>query len=1161
MIKLFLSIYSYFVKHRPLLIIIFIVGLIAALFLAANLHYEENIAEFLPQNKQIDKYESVYNNLGSQNKIVVIFSKDSNTDLNRMTGAMDAFGLLWHKVDKQHVVKDMQVSIDDSQIIGVSDFIADNYPYFMTDADYARIDSLLKDDNYISGQLDLDKHLLMLPTAGILTRNMATDPLHFFTPIFSRLQTLKVSDNYQVNGGYILNKTDNKGFVFFSSPYGISESKMNQTLADKLDDVISRLKVSYPEIHVSAVGAPLIAVTNASQIKKDSILSITLAVVLIFVVLIYSFRRISDLLWIGASLLFGWMFALGGIAIFRDRISIIVIGISSVIIGIAVNYPLHFLDHLKHESDRKTALREMVPPLLIGNITTVGAFLCLIFLDADAMRDLGLFGSLVLIGTILFVLIFLPVLVSQRKPTTNHFELNVNKLPLTNKVSKKWIFAIFSILTIIFAYFSFNTSFDSDMQHINYMTDAQRADIKTLQSSMADPDSVTTMYAVAEGNNINEALKNNELMINKMHSDLSGVKYKVSGINNFLPSASLQRQRIDKWNSFWKSHSDVIRVFDAECAKKGFSNTAFYKYKANLNKHYLVHDASFFNPLTLVVGSNFVQQSDSTTRIINYVKVPKHNARKLRTIMNTGHSFVFDTSDISSQLVTILSNNFNYIGFVCGFIVFFFLWISFGRLELSLLSFLPLAVGWLWILGIMDLSSLQFNIVNIILATFIFGQGDDYTIFITEGLMYEYAYGKKMLASYKNSVALSAVIMFIGMGTLILSRHPAMRSLAEVSVVGMITVVGMAYYLPPMVFRWLTMANGQKRDVPITIKRLTYSLFSLLSFILGIFLFMLPYTFLYFLIGKKSDKKVFRYHRFLQVVSKFVIYRVPGVDFSYTNSVEEHFDKPAVIISNHQSHLDLMCIMMLTPKLVILTKDWVWKNPFYGKIIQHAEFYPVSDGMEQNEERLRSLVSRGYSVVIFPEGTRSADCKIQRFHQGAFYLAQKLQLDIIPIYLHGVGHVLPKKDFMLRQGSIHMEIGQRIRPIPQTDSPSDILRITRDVHRMYVNNYNGICERIENYQYFLPYVRYKYMYKGHDVERTCKAVLSRISRTGIIDYQVLDNGDVVIDNCYQGETALLYALTNKEKDVYAYIDDQDRFKLASHCSCIPSNLHFIMKEK
>ena len=95
---------------------------------------------------------------------------------------------------------------------------------------------------------------------------------------------------------------------------------------------------------------------------------------------------------------------------------------------------------------------------------------------------------------------------------------------------------------------------------------------------------------------------------------------------------------------------------------------------------------------------------------------------------------------------------------------------------------------------------MEFNIVNIILATFIFGQGDDYTIFMTEGSMYEYAYRRRMLASYKHSIIISALIMFIGIGTLIVARHPALHSLAEVTIAGMFSVVLMAYIFPPLIF-------------------------------------------------------------------------------------------------------------------------------------------------------------------------------------------------------------------------------------------------------------------------------------------------------------------------------------------------------------------------
>ena len=115
-----------------------------------------------------------------------------------------------------------------------------------------------------------------------------------------------------------------------------------------------------------------------------------------------------------------------------------------------------------------------------------------------------------------------------------------------------------------------------------------------------------------------------------------------------------------------------------------------------------------------------------------------------------------------------------------------------------------MAVSWLWILGIMALLGIQFNIINIILSTFIFGQGDDYTIFMTEGTVYEYKHHRPMLASYRRAIILSALIMFIGIGSLIIARHPALHSLAEVTIVGMFSVVLMAFVIPPLAFRlWI----------------------------------------------------------------------------------------------------------------------------------------------------------------------------------------------------------------------------------------------------------------------------------------------------------------------------------------------------------------------
>lgn len=299
-----------------------------------------------------------------------------------------------------------------------------------------------------------------------------------------------------------------------------------------------------------------------------------------------------------------------------------------------------------------------------------------------------------------------------------------------------------------------------------------------------------------------------------------------------------------------------------------------------------------------------------------------------------------------------------------------------------------------------------------------------------------------------------------------------------------------------------------------------------------------------------------RYHRNLCKVSYFIIHHVPGVKFAYENKFGETFDKPAVIICNHQSHLDLMCLMMLTPKMVILTNDWVWNNPFYGMIIKQAEFYPVSDGIDANLERLKDLTDRGYSVVVFPEGTRSEDCSILRFHRGAFYLAEKLKLDILPIFIHGVGHVLPKKDFMLRKGSIYMEITQRISP-EDTSFGTDFKQRTSALHKYYIQHFAQIGREKEDTAYYLPYVAYKYMYKGYAIEARCRKMLKRYaSYRSFIEADYTDSSVVWILNSGQGEFAWLFALVNKGVEVYAFDADEDNYLLSANGACLPPNLHF-----
>jgi 1-acyl-sn-glycerol-3-phosphate acyltransferase len=1074
--RIFLRIYDSLIGHR-LAVRLAVAGLLVlCAVLAVCMNYDEDISSFMPLDGQSKKYSEVFSNMAGQNRVAVVFN--GTASLQDKEAAMERFGEAVAARDTTGMVRHLQVRVDEDAMLQLVQSVWAHYPLLLTDEDYLRLDSVVDQPGYFADRMAQIKLMLMLPTGSFMAQSLPTDPLAMSSAVTGRLQKLTVDQSYKTIEGYLFK--DSVGIVLLESPFGISESYHNQLLQELLDSCIDDVQQSFGDVKVSAIGAPLIAATNATQIKTDSLWAVSLAVVLILLVLLYSFRRIGDILWIGVSVFAGWLFALGVISLLRDGISLIVIGIGSVIIGIASNYPLHFIEHLKHEHSMRETLREMAPPLLVGNITTVSAFLCLVLLDAQAMRDLGLFGSLTLIGTILFVLICLPVVMGRRHRDAalpeRSISLKLFSLPEHKRLGRIVLWMVTGI-TIVLGYFSFDTTFDSDMQNINYMLPEQRENLRFLSSDTQNrSDSLYTVYAVAEGVTEEEALQHNERLCAALDT-VDGV-VRVTGIGEMLHSAAWRKERAERWTRFWSEHTEASQRLLAAASEAGFSDEAFMPFvrmiEQGVDASDTAYNATFYN----LVGQRFMMNDHDGCKIVNFVQVDGSRVEEVKRSMATAmplDSFVFSSADVSSHLAEVLSDSFNYIGFVCGFVVFLFLWISFGSIELSLLAFLPLAVSWIWILGIMNLCGMQFNIVNIILATFIFGQGDDYTIFITEGLMYEYTTGRKRLEQYKNSVALSAVIMFIGIGTLIISKHPAMRSLAEVAIVGMITVVIMAYYLPPIVFRWLTESGGKRREYPVTLSRLLYSLFSLSFFICGMFLLMIPYTVLIhrpFCRGKRGEKF---YHRLLQKFSWFVIRHVPGVKYRERNLSGETFIKPAVIVCNHQSHLDLMCLMQLSPKIIVLTKDWVWHNPYYGAVIHTAEFLPVTNGFDRNLGPLKNLVERGYSIVVFPEGTRTPDGEIGRFHKGAFTLAQALGVDILPVCIHGLYDVLPKHDFMLRRGSVTLDIWARIN-YEQLKDLTD-RELMRMVHKSYLERYAELRRELETETYKAPYVAYRNKYK------------------------------------------------------------------------------------
>lgn len=242
----------------------------------------------------------------------------------------------------------------------------------------------------------------------------------------------------------------------------------------------------------------------------------------------------------------------------------------------------------------------------------------------------------------------------------------------------------------------------------------------------------------------------------------------------------------------------------------------------------------------------------------------------------------------------------------------------------------------------------------------------------------------------------------------------------------------------------------------------TYTLFSLTVYLGGALGVLTPFARVWIPIAKALHRPPTALHAMLHWFGKTVVRLFPffGVKVNINNKHHHDFSAPAIIICNHQSHLDLIAQLSLTQKIVFLTNDWVWKSPYFGYVVRNAECFPVSMGIEKILPRLKELVTKGYSISIFPEGTRSADCTIGRFHKGAFVLAKELGLDIVPLILYGTGKVLPKKGWYMRRWPILLSIEKPITPTAQSEIGNE--RNQCKWFRQYYNmSYAQICDAIE----------------------------------------------------------------------------------------------------
>ncbi len=137
--------------------------------------------------------------------------------------------------------------------------------------------------------------------------------------------------------------------------------------------------------------------------------------------------------------------------------------------------------------------------------------------------------------------------------------------------------------------------------------------------------------------------------------------------------------------------------------------------------------------------------------------------------------------------------------------------------------------------------------------------------------------------------------------------------------------------------------------------------------------------------------------------------------------------QPAIYIANHQSNFDIPLLYAGLPlQFRWMAKKELFDIPLFGLAMARCGYIPIdrSDRRKtmQSMTEAAKQIRNGASVIIFPEGTRSEDGRLQEFKKGGFVIAIKAQVPVVPVAIKGSYQVMPKGQRLIRSGPVELEI-------------------------------------------------------------------------------------------------------------------------------------------
>ena len=809
MTNFFIRIYKYFRSHQAVCWLSMILLFVFFGWQASCIHLEEDIDKLMPSSRNEDGTTKLaFADLKIKDKIFLLFAENSkSSETSEIIAVCDAF--IDSLQQDSALIEDAFYRLDEELMPEGIDYLTEHLPAYIDTKAYARFDSLLTVEHF-ARQMQQNRDDLTGEFGEMFPELIQTDPMGMRNVLAEQMAPLMSAGNYRTVDSHFLVPDSTVCIAFLTPCFSSTNTGQGSALFERLNSLITQFAVSHPHVEISYHGTPASGYYNSTQIKSDLTTTIAGALVLVLLFLLVCFRRWDTIPLLLLPVAFGTLFGLTLMYWLKGEFSLLALGIGGVVLGVAMSYVLHVLTHHVYVSDGEQLLRDQVKPVWLGCLTTIGSFAGLLFIQTDLLRDFGLFAAFAILGTTLFSLTYLPQLLKQKE---GRFPAFIDRINACSFDRSRLLIAVILVMTVVCvgAYLKEGTRFDADMHNLGYLEEMTEHSEQLLRDKTYTGDK--QKYFASKGATMEEALEHFAVLDHKLDSlQRLGLVKSYTHTNQIFVPLTEQQRRIEAWKEYWNPArlAQVKKLIAQTAPQAGLNADAFDTFFESVAKGYEpspLYEANIIPPGYL---STLTEQSyDGNYLCFTSVRCQNDSVRSSESdyiricdaVAQDPNLLVLDTYYYTTDTLLQMSRDFDVLQWLSMAFVFVVLLVSFKfNIKHSLLGFLPILLSWLIVLGAMVLFNVQFNLISIIISTFIFGIGVDYSIFVMNGLT---SGDNQKLNYHKTAIFFSAVTLIVTVSSMLMAQHPAIKSVGFSTLVGLLSAVILSYVLQPAIYRWL----------------------------------------------------------------------------------------------------------------------------------------------------------------------------------------------------------------------------------------------------------------------------------------------------------------------------------------------------------------------